>query len=91
MENNLWVYCILQQLKKIYVMVFVFRCQSMWHARRNYFKSQKTLDKFKKEHKIIGFFTYIKNICVRYIQCVLMPNKVRAWAYSKILNRKVSG
>ena len=78
-------------LKETLVKMRVNKETYMRRGGRNYFKSQKTLDKFKKEHKIIGFFTYIKNICVRYVQCVLMPNKVRAWAYSKILNRKVSG
>lgn len=56
------------------------------YARRGgikYYKSEKKLQKFMKKNKIIGFSTYCTNVIKRFIVQVLMPNKVRAWAFKK--------
>ena len=61
-------------------------------ARRGgykYFKSCKKLLKFMKKNKIIGLFSYIKSCTVRFCGYVLIPNKMRAWAYKKFLRKNV--
>ncbi len=53
-----------------------------------YYKSCKKLLKFMRKNKIIGFFGYVKASVVRFIGYVLIPNKLRAWAYKKFLRKR---
>ena len=53
-----------------------------------YFKSIKNLFKFMRKNKIIGFFSYIKNICIRFVGHVLIPRKMKKKMYSKFLRNK---
>lgn len=58
------------------------------YARRggySYYKCQKAMFKFLRKNKIISAFAYFKAKTVRFIVQVLMPNKVRAWAYKKFV------
>ena len=60
-------------------------------ARRGgykYFKSCKKLLKFMKKNKIIGFFSYVKSCIIRFCGYVLIPNKLRAYAYKKLLRKQ---
>lgn len=50
-----------------------------------YYKSYKKLLQFMRKNKIIGVFGYIKSSVIRFIGYVLIPNKMRAWAYKKFL------
>ena len=62
-------------------------------ARRGgmkYYKSCKNLLKFMKQNKVIGTFKYLKISTVRFIGYVLLPNKLRAWAYKKMLRKKTN-
>lgn len=62
-------------------------------ARRGgmkYYKSCKRLLKFMKKNKIIGFFKYMKIKTVRFIGYVLLPNKLRAFMYKKMLRKKTN-
>lgn len=54
----------------------------------SYFKMLKTLDKFKRDNKIINRHQYCKNVCIRFAQCVLLPNKVRGLIYRRVLHKK---
>ena len=53
-----------------------------------YYKSERNLFKFMRKNKIIGAFAYFKAKCVRFIAYVLLPNKLREWAFKKFLRKK---
>ncbi len=53
-----------------------------------YFKALKELEKFKRKNGMIGFFKYSKNIFIRLVQCVLLPNKIRGFLYKKLARSK---
>lgn len=60
-------------------------------ARRGgykYFKSCKKLLKFMKKNKIIGWFSYAKSCIIRFCGYVLIPNKLRAYTYKKLLRKQ---
>ena len=60
-------------------------------ARRGgykYFKSCKKLLKFMRKNKIIGWFGYVKACIIRFCGYVLIPNKLRAYLYKKLLRKK---
>ena len=59
-------------------------------ARRHgmkYFKSIKGLFKFMRKNKIIGFFSYIKNVLIRFAGHVLVPRKMKKKMYAKFLRK----
>ena len=62
------------------------------YARRGgykYFKSEKGILKFKLKNKIIGWFTYVKQICIRFTVQVLMTNGMRSWFYKKFARKQI--
>ena len=62
-------------------------------ARRGgmkYYKSCKRLLDYMKSHKMIGTFKYLKVNTVRFIGYVLLPNKLRAFLYKKMLRKKTN-
>ena len=50
-----------------------------------YFRSFKKLLKYMKSNGVIGWGRFIKTSAVRFCGYVLLPNKLRAWAYKKFL------
>lgn len=59
-------------------------------ARRGglkYYKSCKKLLKYMRQNKMISWLKYTKIKIVRFIGIVLLPNKLRAWAYKKFLRK----
>lgn len=46
-----------------------------------YFKSEKRLQDYMLQHKMIGVSTYIKNVGKRLIVQKLLPNKLRGWVF----------
>ena len=52
-----------------------------------YYKSCKKLLKFMKHNHIIGFAAYCKSCTIRFCGYVLLPNRVRAWTYRKMLRK----
>ncbi|MBO5889635.1 MAG: glycosyltransferase [Clostridia bacterium] len=62
------------------------------YARRGgykYFKSERDLFKLMYDKKIINYFEYLKCISIRFAVYVLMPNKVRSWAFKKFARKNV--
>lgn len=53
-----------------------------------YFMSEKALQKFMKESKIIGFCTYFINVVKRFIVQVILPNKLRGWFFKMFAREK---
>ena len=54
-----------------------------------YFKSEAKLQKFMHDKGIINFGRYILNLCKRLVVQVLMPNKLRGWAFRRFARTKV--
>lgn len=50
-----------------------------------YYQSCKKLLRFMKDNGLISFGKYIKSCLARFFGHVLLPNKIRAWAYKKFL------
>lgn len=48
-----------------------------------YFKSEAKLQKYMLDHKIISVSRYLVNVGERFVLQVLMPNKLRGWAFRK--------
>lgn len=48
-----------------------------------YFRSEAKLQKYMLDNHIIGFGTYLVNVCKRLIVQVLLPNKLRSWVFQK--------
>ena len=53
-----------------------------------YYKSCVKLLKYMKENRVISNFAYLKVCSIRFCGYVLLPNKLRAWAYKKFLRNK---
>ena len=54
---------------------------------RRYFRSEKGVQKYMLEHKMIGPFRYLYNVSLRFAVQILMPNRIRGLAY-KIYREK---
>lgn len=54
-----------------------------------YFESEKKLQDYMLEHKMINFFTYIKNVTKRFIIQKIMPNKMRGWVFRTFARKRV--
>lgn len=56
-----------------------------------YYRSCVNLLKYMKSNRVIGFWQYLKACVIRFCGYVLLPNKVREWAYKKFLrsNRQI--
>ena len=55
-----------------------------------YFKSEAKLQKYMRDHKLIGMGTYLLNVSKRLIVQVLLPNKLRGWVFKKFARKTVS-
>ncbi len=73
------------------VLVNVRVGKEMYNRRggKKYFKSEKKLQKYMLENKIIGRGTYISNVLKRWIVQVLLPNRLRGWVFKKFARKKV--
>ena len=50
-----------------------------------YYRSFKRLLKYMRANGVIGIGGFVKISCVRFCGYVLLPNKLRAWAYKRFL------
>ena len=63
------------------------------YARRGgkkYFDSEKKLQKFMLDNKMISKATYFKNVLKRWIVQCCLPNKLRGWVFRKFARQKIS-
>ena len=82
--NNCKFYNIQDSLVKV-------RTSPNLYARRGglkYYKSEKQIQKFMYQKKLIGYFQYKKACFIRFIVQVIMTKKMRSFFYSKFLRRK---
>ena len=54
-----------------------------------YFRSEAKLQKYMLDQKIIGFGTYMVNVCKRLIVQLLLPNRLRSWVFQKFARKAV--
>ena len=55
-----------------------------------YFQSEKKLQKYLYQNKIIGVGTYCVNVTERFILQVLMPNRLRGWVFRQFARENQS-
>ena len=55
----------------------------------SYYKSEKKLQKYMLEHKIINLMTYLENCFKRFLVQCIMPNSFRGWFYKHFARKKV--
>ena len=73
------------------VLVYMRTTESSYQRRggMKYFRSEAKLQKYMLNNKVIGFGTYAVNVSKRFIVQVLMPNKIRGWAFKKFARKSV--
>lgn len=54
----------------------------------SYYRGFVRLLNFMRENKVIGRWNKFKNRIVRFVGYVVMPNKLREWAYKRLLRKK---
>lgn len=55
---------------------------------KNYFKSEKFLQKYMLNHGMIGKTTYLQNIGKRWIVQCAMPSAMRGWVFKKFARKR---
>ena len=55
---------------------------------KRYFDSERKLQKFMLDNKMIGRFTYFKNVLKRFIVECCLPNAVRGWIFRNFAREK---
>lgn len=67
------------------VLVNVRTGEEMYQRRggKKYFKSEKGLQDYMLEHRMIDFGTYAMNVSKRFIVQEMLPNSVRGWVFRK--------
>ena len=65
------------------VLVDVRTGEEMYQRRggKKYFESEKGLQDYMLEHKMIGFGTYVMNVSKRFVVQEILPNSVRGWVF----------
>jgi len=48
---------------------------------KRYYNSEKKLQKYMLNHKMIGLSTYCLNVAKRFVIQILLPNQVRGWVF----------
>lgn len=83
-EHNYRFYNIQENL--VYV-----RVGNEMYSRRGgikYYKSEKRVQKYMYDNKIINFFEYQYNILIRFVAEVILPNGIRGFLYKRLLRNK---
>lgn len=72
------------------VLVNVRVGKEMYQRRggKKYFESEKSLQKYMLEHKMINRLTYIQNITKRFVIQKLLPNNIRGWVFKTFARSK---
>ena len=71
------------------VLVNVRTGDDMYKRRggKKYFESEKYLQKYMLDRKMIGTMTYILNILKRWILQVLLPSSIRGWVFRRFARK----
>ncbi len=60
----------------------------MRRGGKKYYQSEKKLQKYMYQNKLIGLITYVSNVSKRFIVQRLMPNSIRGWFFRNFARRK---
>lgn len=71
------------------VLVNVRTGEEMYQRRggKKYFKSEKGLQDYMLEHRMIGFGTYAMNVSKRFIVQEMLPSSVRGWVFRQFARK----
>ena len=83
-ENN----CIMANTGTVLVNVRVGEDMYRRRGGRKYFKSERFLQKYMLERKMINRSTYVFNVLKRWIVQCLLPNKLRGWVFKKFARKE---
>lgn len=83
MLNN----CIFENIEE--VLVYARTGKDMYSRRggKKYYNSEKKLQKYMLNNKIINYRTYFLNVSKRFVVQILLPNKIRGFVFKKIARR----
>lgn len=56
---------------------------------RKYYESEKSLQQYMYQHKMINWHTYILNVAKRFIMQCLLPNSIRGWVFRHLAREKI--
>lgn len=70
-------------------LVYVRVDDNMYQRRggRKYYESEKKLQKYMLDHKMISWPVYVSNVVKRYVLQIMFPNNVRAFVYQKFARK----
>lgn len=84
-ENN----CVMANTGTVLVNVRVGEDMYRRRGGRKYFKSEKFLQRYMLERKMINYSTYVFNVLKRWIMQCLLPNKLRGWVFKKFARKEI--
>ena len=87
-DSYLWVRmylagCKFYNIQEIFLYSRIDKDTFKRRGGKKYYKSERDLFKFMKDNKIITGGAYFKAKSIRFIVYVLMPNRMREWAFKK--------
>lgn len=56
---------------------------------KRYYESERKLQKYMLQHKMIGYGTYLLNVSKRFVVQRLLPNRLRGWVFRVFARKKV--
>ena len=74
-------------IKTILVNVRIGKNMYARRGGRKYFSTELKLQKYLLENKVISFFTFVSNVCKRFVVQVLITNKMRAFVFKKFARK----
>jgi glycosyltransferase involved in cell wall biosynthesis len=80
---------IFMNLKDSLVLVRVGKEMYSRRGGWKYFKSEAKLQKYMLDHKIINGISFLKNVLIRFILQVMMPNSLRGFIFKKFARKQV--
>ena len=92
-DYYLWIRMFLKgyKMKNIDSVLVNARVGADMYKRRGgwkYYRSCRKLQKYLLNNKLISYPKYLKNIVIRFIMQVLMPNNIRGFIYKKFARKK---
>lgn len=92
-DYYLWIRMLLAdiEMSNLPDVLVYFRAEADLYQRRGgmkYFKSEAGIQKYMLDNRIIGRGCYVKNVILRFILQVLMPNGLRAFVFKHFARSK---
>jgi len=78
-----------KNIKESLVMVRVTEDTYERRGGRKYYESEKGIQKYMLDNRIISYPVYFHNVAIRYVLQVLMPNRLRAFVFHNFARKKI--